>query len=101
MLDINKIRQNKEQVEQALLKRMDKAELKLDEILQLDDKRRELIRQGEELKAERNKHSKVKPTPDVIKKMKTFSLDSPFSQNPSKCKLCIYKELCDVYEDDE
>ncbi len=70
MLDINKIREDKAAVEKALLKRMDKADLKLDEILRLDDKRRELIQQTEELKAEKNKHSKVKPTAEIIDKMK-------------------------------
>ncbi len=70
MLDINKIREDKAAVEKALLKRMDKADLKLDEILWLDDKRRELIQQTEELKAEKNKHSKVKPTAEIIDKMK-------------------------------
>lgn len=38
---------------------------------------------------------------EVIKQMKTFSLDKPFTQNPNKCKMCIYKELCDVYKNDE
>lgn len=70
MLDINKIREDKAAVEKALLKRMDKADLNLDEILQLDNKRRELIQKGEKLKAERNQHSKVKPTVEIIEKMK-------------------------------
>ncbi len=70
MLDINKIREDKAAVEKALLKRMDKADLNLDEILQLDNKRRELIQEGEKLKAERNQHSKVKPTVEIIEKMK-------------------------------
>ena len=70
MLDINKIRNNKKEIEQALLKRIDKADLNLDEILNLSDKRKDLIQQGEGLKAERNKHSKVKPTAEIIKKMK-------------------------------
>jgi len=33
----------------------------------------------------------------VIKKMKEFSLDAPFSQNREKCRGCIYRELCDYY----
>lgn len=37
----------------------------------------------------------------IICKMKHFSLEKEFSQNPNKCKMCIYKELCDVYKDDE
>lgn len=68
MLDINKIRNQKSEVEKALLKRMDKVDL--DEIIKLDDERKELIQKSDELKAERNKFSKTKPTPEVIEEMK-------------------------------
>ena len=68
MLDINKIRENKEEVKKALLKRM--KDVNLDEILELDEKRKKLIVKVDELKAERNKHSKTKPSPEVIEKMK-------------------------------
>lgn len=70
MLDINKIRENKSEVEQALLKRMEQGSFDLDEILALDDKRKEIIVKNDELKAERNKHSRIKPSPEIIKKMK-------------------------------
>jgi seryl-tRNA synthetase len=72
MLDINKIRDNKEEIRTGLLKRMEAKKLDtiLNEVLKLDEKRRELIGKTEDLKAERNKNSKVKPTPDIIKSMK-------------------------------
>jgi len=38
---------------------------------------------------------------DIIKQMNEFSLDNKFSQNKKKCKMCIYKELCDYYKNDE
>ena len=70
MLDINKIRERKEEVKQALLKRMAEKDLDLDKVLQLDDSRRELIQKADKLKAERNKYSKTKPTAEIIEKMK-------------------------------
>jgi seryl-tRNA synthetase len=68
MLDINKIRENKEEIRKALLKRM--KDVNLDEILELDEQRKKLIVRVDESKAERNKHSKTKPSPEVIEKMK-------------------------------
>lgn len=38
---------------------------------------------------------------EVISEMKSFNLDAEFSQNPNKCRMCIYRELCDYYKDDE
>lgn len=72
MLDINKIRENKEGIRKALLKRVAASVLDpiLEKVLVLDEKRRELIKKTEEFKAERNKYSKTKPTPEIIKKMK-------------------------------
>ncbi|NUM25401.1 MAG: serine--tRNA ligase [Candidatus Buchananbacteria bacterium] len=71
MLDINKIRESRAEVEAALLKRLDKKDLQLDEILAIDDQRRKLLQESENLKAERNKFSKTKPSPEVIAKMKS------------------------------
>ncbi len=73
MLDINKIRDDKQKVERSLLKRVSKADLNLDEILKLDAKRKKLIQDSEGLKAERNKHSKVKPTLEIVRQMKEIS----------------------------
>lgn len=70
MLDINNIRENKEGVKKSLLKRIKESDFSLDEIVELDDKRKNLLTEVEELKAQRNKHSKVKPTPEVIQQMK-------------------------------
>jgi len=38
---------------------------------------------------------------EIITKMKQFSLeDKNFNQNPNKCRMCIYRELCDYYKGD-
>jgi len=68
MLDINKIRENKEEVKKALLKRLDKVDLDL--VIKLDNERKEIIGEVEKLKAERNKFSKTKPDNETIIKMK-------------------------------
>ncbi|MDD4290332.1 MAG: serine--tRNA ligase, partial [Patescibacteria group bacterium] len=68
MLDINKIREQKEEVKKALLKRMKNVDL--DIVLHLDDKRKKLIQEVDELKSERNKYSKTKPSEEIIKKMR-------------------------------
>ena len=72
MLDINRIREHREEVRTALLKRMEASTLDetLAEIEELDDQRREILKKSEELKAERNAASKTKPTPEIIEKMK-------------------------------
>ncbi|MFH1610962.1 MAG: serine--tRNA ligase [Patescibacteria group bacterium] len=75
MLDINKIRENTEEIKKALLKRMEEKDLDLDAVLKLDDERKELIQKVEELKAERNKYSKTKPDEEIIKKMKSVGDD--------------------------
>lgn len=68
MLDINKIREHKDEVKKALLKRM--KDVDLDSIIKLDDKRKKLIKEVDELKSERNKYSKTKPSEEIIKKMR-------------------------------
>lgn len=70
MLDINRIRENKEEIKKALLKRMDNVDL--DSILDLDEKRRKFISDIDELKAKRNKFSKTKPSLEVIENMKSI-----------------------------
>jgi len=72
MLDINRIRNEKEAVRTALLKRMEAEVLDpaLAKIETLDAKRRELIQKADDLKAEKNKFSKTKPTPEIIEQMK-------------------------------
>src|SRR3989344_9424116 len=70
MLDINKIKDLKEKIKKSLLKRLKESDFNLDDIIVLDDKRKKLLTEVEQLKAERNKNSKTKPTPEIIEKMK-------------------------------
>lgn len=72
MLDIKQLRENPAEIKKALVKRMDEKILDsaIAKILELDGERRELLQKVEDLKAERNKSSKTKPTPEIIKKMK-------------------------------
>ncbi|HOI18828.1 MAG TPA: type V CRISPR-associated protein Cas4 [Candidatus Woesearchaeota archaeon] len=36
---------------------------------------------------------------EVIRQMRLFDFNNKnFTQNPNKCKMCIYKELCDYYK---
>jgi seryl-tRNA synthetase len=70
MLDINKIRDEKEAVRKALLKRMAAKFLDLDLIINLDDERKKLLTEVEVLKASRNKLSKTKPDLETIAQLK-------------------------------
>jgi len=70
MLDINKIKENKDAVKKALLKRLNSADFDLDKIIILDDDRRKLIQETEELRKRRNQFSKTKPSLEIIKEMK-------------------------------
>lgn len=72
MLDIKYIRENEAQVKEALLKRMDPANLDLTAIINLDDQRKAVIQKVEELKSERNKFSKTKPDAETIVRMKSL-----------------------------
>jgi len=75
MFDIKKIREDRKEVETALKKRLGEVSLGLDEIVLLDDKRKELIPKVESLKAEKNKLSKAKPDQETIEKIKQSNLD--------------------------
>ena len=66
MLDIKRIRENLEEVKAALLKKMAPEDLDLESIIALDDNRRVLTTELEEMLAYRNKMSKTKPTPEII-----------------------------------
>jgi seryl-tRNA synthetase len=70
MLDIKRIRENTEEVKLALLKKMDPEDLDLESIIVLDDKRKVLTAELEEMLAYRNKVSKTKPTPEIIAEVK-------------------------------
>lgn len=72
MLDINYIKNNQEKVKTGLLKRLKEEEFNLEELTNLDEDRKQKLTELEQLKAEKNKHSKNKPTPEIIKKMKNL-----------------------------
>ena len=72
MLDIDFIRQNKEEVLQAAKNK--NREINLDKILDLDEKRRILIAQSQALREQRNKLSKEKPTKETIEEGKKIKL---------------------------
>ena len=75
MLDIKKIINNKEEVEKALLKRLDKDSFDLDKIIDLELNRRKISTELESFQAEKNKESKTKPSPEIIKKIKNLNED--------------------------
>ena len=68
MLDIKFIRENREAVKDNCQKRQSNADVEL--VLSLDEKRRELMKKAEDLRALRNQKSKGKPTDEEIKKMR-------------------------------
>jgi len=62
MLDINKIRNNTDEIKASLLKRMDSVDL--ESIIKLDDERKKISAEADNIKAEQNKLAKGgKPTP--------------------------------------
>ncbi|OGE33705.1 serine--tRNA ligase [Candidatus Daviesbacteria bacterium RIFCSPHIGHO2_02_FULL_36_13] len=67
MLDINYIRENKERVKKSIEAR--KAQVDLDKILELDDKRRDLIKKVDEKRAVRNAFPKEKPDQSQLEHM--------------------------------
>lgn len=79
MLDIKRIRMNPEEVKEALGKRH--GEFAIDEVLKLDEEKRELLVKVEEMKAEQNRVSKEIPKlkkengdiQDVLDEMKELS----------------------------
>lgn len=75
MLDIKKIREERENIEIALRKRLGDVDLGLDEIISLDDERKKIIPKVENLKAEKNKLSKIKPDEETISKIKQSNVD--------------------------
>lgn len=73
MLDIQLLRTKIEEIKQNLLKRAPDGKFDLEKILTLDDRRKEDLRLLENLRAEKNKISKTKPTPEIIAQMKAQS----------------------------
>lgn len=68
MLSINFIRENKQKIIDAAKNK--NREIDLDKIISLDDERRKLIQQTQVLREERNKSSRTKLTPEIIKRGK-------------------------------
>jgi seryl-tRNA synthetase len=76
MLDIKKIRENKEEVVISLKKRIEnKIKKILDEIISLDDQRKFKIPKIETMKSEKNKLSKSKPDKETIEKIKKNNIE--------------------------
>ena len=72
MLDIKRIREHLEEVRAALAKKIAPDGFNLEELVSLDDKRRALTSELEEMQAYRNKLSKTKPTPELIAELREF-----------------------------
>lgn len=68
MLDIKYIREHQEEVKKNCENRLSSANI--DELLEYDEKRRKIIGEIDALRAERNKESKGKPSPEEIEEMK-------------------------------
>ncbi len=68
MLDINDIREHADAVQKNCEHRG--AKLSIAELLKLDDRRRDLLKRSEELRARRNQVSKAKPSDEEIAKMR-------------------------------
>ncbi len=69
MLDINFIRENKEKVKKGVAAKQVDAKL-VDEVLKLDEKRRDLIKKVEELRQKRNEIAKLQKPSEDGKKIK-------------------------------
>jgi seryl-tRNA synthetase len=72
MLDIKRIRENLDEVKAALLKKLEPEDFDLESLIKLDDVRRTLTSELEEMQAYRNKLSKTKPTPEIITELREF-----------------------------
>lgn len=80
MLDIKFIRENKEIVKEAVKNK--RGQVDIDELLELDKKRREIIEVTESLKAEQNKKSKGPQSPEGIEELK--KLKTKFKESEDK-----------------
>lgn len=91
MLDIKFIRENKELVKTNSKNRL--ADVDIDKLLDLDEKRRELRTKIEELQAKRNASSKTRPTPEIITEMKKIGEDIKAFENELEPIEISFKEL--------
>jgi seryl-tRNA synthetase len=95
MLDIKKIREEKNEVEKSLRKRMgDQVVINLDLIISLDDDRKKIIPELEGLQAEKNQLSKVKPDEETIKKIKENNINiKKLEENLTEIESKLKEEL--------
>ncbi|MDP3697918.1 MAG: serine--tRNA ligase [Candidatus Taylorbacteria bacterium] len=91
MLDIKYIRQNKDAVKQSISDRG--MNVDVDELLGLDEKRRELIVKVGEGRANRNKGSGSKPSPQDIEKMRALGDEIAKTEKELKDLRVYYLEL--------
>ncbi|MCQ2570843.1 MAG: serine--tRNA ligase [Candidatus Saccharibacteria bacterium] len=106
MLDINFIRANRQKVEDAIHNKV--YDIDLDEILRLDDERKELSREIDELRQERNKISAQmkggKPDPKLIEQGKELKAKlaevEPKLAEIEQNFISKLKQVPNVYEDD-
>jgi len=86
MLDIKFIRENPEKIAEAAKNK--NIEIEIDKLLQIDEKRRELVSKIDELQAKRNKLARdakgQKPTTKQIKEGKKFKIESLQTENEFK-----------------
>ncbi|MFA5020779.1 MAG: serine--tRNA ligase [Patescibacteria group bacterium] len=68
MLDLKIIRENPDKIKANCQNRL--ADVDIDKLLELDEKKRGVTARIDSLRAERNAASKTKPTPEIIAKMK-------------------------------
>ncbi len=106
MLDINFIRANRQKVEDAIHNKV--YDIDLDELLRLDNERKELSREIDALRQERNQISAQmkggKPDPKLIeqgKELKTkLAEKEPKLADTEKAFIDLLKQVPNVYEDD-
>lgn len=91
MLDIKFIRENSELVKENCKNRL--VAVDIDRLLEVDRKRRQSETRLEELRAERNKTSKVKPTPELIEKMKQVGEEIKNLESESEELETVFREL--------
>lgn len=91
MLDIKIVRENPELVKTNCLNRLSTADIDL--LLKLDIEIRELKSSTESARAERNKISKTKPTPEIIKSMKKLGEDLKSQEDKLNDLETRFKEL--------
>lgn len=91
MLDIRFIKEHKEEVKKNCANRNVKVDI--DKLLQLDETRRKILKQVEDLRALRNAKSKGKPTAEEIKKMRGVGEEIKNLEAELEKAVTAYQEL--------